>query len=193
MKGKTYIIDVIDMLDIEKIEEYNQEFLKVYSNSWTPFVTRDNFDKYLLEMRKVRNGEGENKVKEVFFWYMDEGKIIGSGSIRLNPEVNENCRIYAGNIFYQIIPSKRKQGYGTILCHLLLEKMNEMGYEEAIIACYDTNIGSIKIIEANGGELLEIVNGDGSINGKDKKTKRYKIDIKKSLLNYNNVSELNIR
>lgn len=188
-----YIVDVLEMLDTKKIEEYNQEFLAVYPDSWHPFVTNANFNDYLENMKKVRDGQAKTGVKEIFYWFMEDDKIIGSGSIRLNPEIDEITEIYCGHIFYQIILAKRHSGYGTVLCHLLLEKMNEMGYKEAIISCYDTNIGSIKIIETNGGELLEIVNGDGSEDGKDKKTRRYKINIKESLLNYNNKNNQNIK
>ena len=67
-----------------------------------------------------------------------------------------------------------------------------MGYEEAIISCYDTNKSSIQIITANGGKLLEIVNGDGTKEGKEKKTLRYKINIKESLINFDNLNNQNI-
>lgn len=192
MMENFYITDVLDMFDIDKINEYNQEFLNAYPDSWKPFVTKENFSEYLSEMKKARSGEAEDKVKEIFYWFIEDDKIIGSGSIRLNPEIDEYCRIYSGHVFYQIVPSKRGKGYGTLLCHLLLEKMNEMGYEEAIISCYDTNKSSIQIITANGGKLLEIVNGDGTKEGKEKKTLRYKINIKESLINFDNLNNQNI-
>lgn len=179
-----FIQDVIDMLDIAKIEDYNNEFMSVYPD-WKPFVTKDNFSEYLKSMKELREGLGDDGVKEIFYWYMEDDKIIGSGSIRLNPEADKIIEIYAGHIFYQIVPSKRKQGYGTILCHLLLEKMYELGYKEAIISCYDTNIGSINIIENNSGELIETVKGDGSPNSDNLKTRSYKIDIEKSLSEFN--------
>ena len=44
------------MLDITKIEEYNQEFIKAYPNSWEPFVTKNNFDEYLRRIKyRCRN------------------------------------------------------------------------------------------------------------------------------------------
>ena len=123
-------------------------------------------------------------------WLIDEDKIVGSGSIRLNPEINKKWEIYAGHIFYQIVPTYRNQGYGKLICHLLLEEMKKLGFKEAIISCYDTNIGSINIIESNSGELIETVNGDGSENSDHLKTRRYKIDIDKSLLEYNTRNNL---
>lgn len=62
--------------------------------------------------------------------------------------------------------------------------MQKLGFREAIISCYDTNVGSINIIENNSGELIETVLGDGSPNSDYLKTRRYKIDIDKSLTEY---------
>ena len=45
--SKIYLVPVTEMLDIEKIEKYNQEFAKIYPNKWKPFVTKENFEEYL--------------------------------------------------------------------------------------------------------------------------------------------------
>ena len=182
--SNAYLIPVTEMLDITKIEEYNQEFIKAYPNQWKPFATKENFEEYLKKMSDVKQGVDNDGVKEIFYWLIDENKIVGSGSVRLNPEIDEEWEKYAGHIFYQIVPTYRKQGYGKLIYHLLLKEMQKLGFKEAIISCYDTNIGSINIIEDNGGELIETVIGDGSPNSDHLKTRRYKIDIDKSLLEY---------
>ncbi len=182
--NQIFLFPVTEMLDITKIEEYNQEFIKAYPNSWEPFVTKNNFDEYLRRMNDYSEGKGNDGLKEMFYWLFDKDKIVGSGSIRLNPEIDKITETYAGHIFYQIVPTYRKQGYGTIICHLLLQEMQKLGLKEAIISCYDTNVGSINIIENNGGELIETVLGDGSPNSDYLKTRRYKIDIDKSLIEY---------
>ena len=182
--NQIFLFPVTEMLDITKIEEYNQEFIKAYPDSWEPFVTKNNFDEYLRRMNDYSEGKGNDGLKEIFYWLFDKDKIVGSGSIRLNPEIDKITETYAGHIFYQIVPTYRKQGYGTIICHLLLQEMQKLGLKEAIISCYDTNIGSINIIENNGGELIETVLGDGSPNSDYLKTRRYKIDIDKSLTEY---------
>ena len=182
--NQIFLFPVTEMLDITKIEEYNQEFIKSYPDRWEPFVTKNNFDEYLRRMNDYSEGKGNDGLKEIFYWLFDKDKIVGSGSIRLNPEIDKITETYAGHIFYQIVPTYRKQGYGTIICHLLLQEMQKLGLKEAIISCYDTNVGSINIIENNGGELIETVLGDGSPNSDYLKTRRYKIDIDKSLIEY---------
>ena len=182
--NQIFLFPVTEMLDITKIEEYNQEFIKTYPNSWEPFVNKNNFDEYLRRMNDYREGKDNDGLKEIFYWLFDKDKIVGSGSIRLNPKIDKTTETYAGHIFYQVVPTYRKQGYGTIICHLLLQKMKKLGFKEAIITCYDTNVGSINIIENNGGELIETVLGDGSSNSNNLKTRRYKIDIDKSFTKY---------
>lgn len=185
--GDDYImklINVIDMKNQEFIKNYNQEFLNIYQD-WVPFVTDKNFEEYIKNMNDIAEGINNNGVKEKYYWFVDNNGIIGSGSIRINPEVDSNVEIFSGNIFYQIVPSKRKQGYGTMLCHFLLEEMHQLGFKNAIITCYQNNIGSINIIKSNYGKLIETVNGDGSIEGSHFITNRYSIDIDKSLEQYN--------
>lgn len=187
-----FLIEDSKMKDIEKIKEYNEDFMKL-NPKWLPFVTEDNFEEFIKEIEDKKQGIGNDGIKEIFYWFMEENKIIGSGSIRLNPEVDEYTEKICGHLFYQIIPSKRGNGYGTILCHLLLEKMKELGFKEALITCFDSNIGSIKIIENNGGEFIEYYIDENEENPEYRKNRRYKFNIEKSLENFkiNNRKEKN--
>lgn len=175
-----YLIEDCEMQDVEKIKEYNEDFMRV-NPKWRPFVTEDNFELFLKEIEDKKQGIGNGGIKEIFYWFMEKGKIIGSGSIRLNPEIDDYTEKVCGHLFYQIIPSKRGKGYGTVLCHLLLEKMKEFGFKEALISCFDTNVGSIKIIENNGGEFIEYYIDESEQNPEYRKNRRYKFDIEKSL------------
>ena len=178
-----YLIEDSEMKDIEKIKEYNEDFMRANPN-WMPFVTEDNFEEFLKEIEDKKKGIGNDGIKEIFYWFIEGDKIIGSGSIRLNPEIDEYTEKVCGHLFYQIIPSKRGKGYGTMLCHLLLEKMKELGFKEALISCFDTNIGSIKIIENNGGQFIEYYIDENEQNPEYRKNRRYKFDIEKSLDNF---------
>ena len=66
---------------------------------------------------------------QLYYFAIEDDKIVGHGSIRLNPEVSSDINIY-GNIMYGVVPSKRKKGYGTIICKLLIEKAREYGLEK---------------------------------------------------------------
>jgi len=65
--SKIYLVPVTEMLDIEKIEKYNQEFAKIYPNKWKPFVTKENFEDYLKRMEDVKKGIDNDGVKEIFY------------------------------------------------------------------------------------------------------------------------------
>ncbi len=83
------------------------------------------------------------------YWLVDRGQVIGEVNIR--HELTEFLRNIGGHIGYWIRPSKRQQGYGREILRLALEKARELGLDRVLITCDETNEGSRKIIEANGG------------------------------------------
>lgn len=99
-------------------------------------------------------GINNNGLKEIFYFAIENDKIVGHGSIRLNPEVDKNINIY-GHIMYGVVPSKRRKGYGTLICKLLIKKATELGLENIIISCNNDNLPSSLIIKNNNGTLFE--------------------------------------
>lgn len=164
--------------DIDKIDEYNEEYKKIYPE-FKPFVTKENYKEVLKNNELIKKGINNDGVKEIFYWAIEDEKIVGHASIRLNPEVNPLVLKYSGHIMYGVVPSKRGMGYGSKICHLLIEKMNELGYSDIIITCSDDNASSIKVIENNYGELVDIVDADGYY--ATSRTRRYNVNVKKSL------------
>ena len=159
-----------DITDIDKIDEYNQEYLSLYPD-FKPFVTKENFSEFLEEVNNKKQGINNNGVKELFYFAIEDNKIVGHGSIRLNPEIDEEILKISGHIMYGVVPSKRKKGYGTRILKLLLEESKKYNLSEVIITCNVSNIGSNKIILNNNGEFIEKVICDNV------ETNRYKIKI----------------
>jgi predicted acetyltransferase len=62
---------------------------------------------------------------------------------------------YASHIYYEINKNERKKGYGTIALTLALKEANKMGIKPIIVTCDKNNTGSKKIIEKNGGILID--------------------------------------
>lgn len=151
-----------NITDINRITEYNNDYQKVYPD-FKPFVTKENFFSFLKEVENKKSSIGNNGIKEIFYFAIEDDKIVGHASIRLNPEIDSDTYKFSGHIMYGVIPSKRKLGYGSKICKLLIEKMVAMGYEEIIITCNNDNIGSKKIIANNGGKFIESVKYDDII------------------------------
>ncbi len=119
-----------------------------------------------------RNKEklGEGKVPSFDYFLVDEDKFLGV--IHIRTELNEALLRYAGNIGYGMNPKYWRQGYGTMLLKLGLQKARELGLKDKVlITCDDDNIASAKIIEKNGGVLENKV--ENTIKDETFLTRRY--------------------
>jgi predicted acetyltransferase len=89
------------------------------------------------------------------FWLLDGDVWIGL--LTLRTQIDEQFLRSGGHIGYVIRPSRRQRGYGTALLRLGLEQARARGLRRVLLTCAETNIGSRKVIEANGGRLEDIV------------------------------------
>ena len=96
----------------------------------------------------------------------DDNKPIGL--ICLRTEIDDNWMKWSGNFYYRIRLSERKKGYGTKILSLALDEFKKMGFKEVYGQSSNGNIGSAKVIENNGGILLDEKDG----------TRYYKIVLK---------------
>lgn len=112
-------------------------------------------------------------VAESIFWLIgaDGQTYLGESSLR--HYLTEALRRHGGHVGYRIRPSARRKGYGTLICKLTLDEMRRRGYMQALITCDDTNVGSRKIIEANGGYLESVE----LLAGHDVPTRRYWVNL----------------
>ena len=67
--------------------------------------------------------------------------------------LSDHLREFGGHIGYEIRPSARRRGYGTLILKLALERARELGISPVLVTCDVDNLGSRGVIEANGGEL----------------------------------------
>jgi len=99
------------------------------------------------------------RVPESVLWLVEGDVYIGRFSIR--HALNEWLRTVGGHIGYEIRPSQRRRGYGTLGLKLALPHAKAMGLRRVLITCDETNIGSRRIIEANGGRFENAVEQPG--------------------------------
>jgi predicted acetyltransferase len=120
-----------------------------------PFeLALDNLEKYVQERLDWKEGKSlpEGWISSSEFWLVrDESTILGISSLR--HKLTENLRNIGGHIGYNIRPSERRKGYGTLILALTLEKARELGLARVLVTCDEDNIASAKIIEKNGGRF----------------------------------------
>jgi len=111
-----------------------------------------------------------NRVPGSTYWLVtDDLRIVGTSRLRhwLVPHLEKE----GGHIGYDIRPSERKKGYGTAILSLTLAKARGLGLREVIVTCDSDNVGSLLIIEKNGGQHISTAVSDRT----GKQVNRYKI------------------
>jgi predicted acetyltransferase len=101
------------------------------------------------------------RAPEIILWLVEDITYIGR--VNLRRHLTDDLRKLGGNIGYDIRPSLRRRGYGTLICRLALDEARRHGLERALLTCDEDNPASRKIIEANGGVLEggDVVNRPG--------------------------------
>jgi predicted acetyltransferase len=87
-------------------------------------------------------------------WTWD-GEFCGSIGFRWDPGTNELPPYCLGHIGYSVVPWKRRRGYATQALRLLLPQTWQEGLAYIEIVADVDNIPSQRVIEANGGVLIE--------------------------------------
>jgi predicted acetyltransferase len=93
-----------------------------------------------------------DRVPQSTFWLVHDGQRI-LGCSRLRHTLNAFLEEEGGHIGYDIRPSERWRGYGTLLLRLTLDKARGLGLKQVLVTADSPNVASWRIIEKNGGVL----------------------------------------
>ena len=87
------------------------------------------------------------------YWLLDRSALVGCSRLRhrLTDDIVEEW----GQIGYDVRPSRRRQGYGSVILALTLERARQAGHARIVITCAADNLGSVRVIESNGGAQPE--------------------------------------
>jgi len=93
----------------------------------------------------------EGRVRSTTLVWAEGDDVLGRVNLRhtLTPLLLE----VAGHIGYVVRPSARRQGHATRMLAATLPLAADLGIEQALITCDLDNVGSARVIEANGGVL----------------------------------------
>jgi len=114
--------------------------------------------KELIEFDLSLNSKAipDDNIKTLVKWAIDGNNFI-IGSCRIRLELNDKFMQRGGHIGYDVRPEYRKMGYGTKILALALRTIRQNGIKNVLLTCEDSNIGSYKIIEKNGGRLEKVI------------------------------------
>lgn len=154
----------------EAITEYKQN--KVSTYEFLDMSENDVFE--YIENSRLGQNLPDNYVKATYLWLVQDDEFIGELSVRHS--LTEALMQFGGNIGYGIKFSRWNQGLGTIMLSKALRYSKDViGLEKVLITCNDHNLGSIGVIEKNGGVLQDkVVN---VFDGAKRLTRRYWIEI----------------
>ncbi len=139
---------------LEALAEYRAEG---YVPTRAEIVAERGFDAFLVALREM-DDRGKVKpglVRQTTCWLVEGDTYLGRLSLR--HALNESLLIEGGNTGYDLRPSARGRGLGTLQLTLGLQKAREAGLLRVLLTCADTNVRSQRVIEANGGVFQDVV------------------------------------
>ena len=90
-----------------------------------------------------------------FMLWMWDGEFCGSIGFRWQPGTTELPPYCLGHIGYSVVPWKRGRGYATRALQLVLPYARAEGLSFVELTTDADNLASRRVIEANGGTLIE--------------------------------------
>jgi len=87
-------------------------------------------------------------------WWVDGEHYLGRIAIR--HRLNDFLLEVGGHIGYDVRPSARRRGHATAMLLGTRSWAKGLGIDPALVTCDDDNVGSIRVIEAAGGDLEDI-------------------------------------
>lgn len=119
-----------------------------------PELVRGDFAAYVNGLWRTAMGVGLRAgwVPTTTFWTVRNDTTI-IGVVRLRHRLTPSLHLEGGHIGYDIRPSERNKGYGTLQLALTLEKARQRGLSRVLVTCDTDNVASAKIIQKNGGQF----------------------------------------
>jgi predicted acetyltransferase len=86
------------------------------------------------------------------------------GILQIRHWLNEALEFEGGHIGYSVRRSERRKGYATQMLRQAVSVCGRMGINKVLLTCDKDNIGSARVIKANGGILhTEFTSGNGNL------------------------------
>jgi predicted acetyltransferase len=168
-------------------EEYLASYIHALEQGWSPDNLRpeaagehlariaQDRDRFLAEQidREAKgppvilpDGSTVQRLPGYARWIWD-GEFCGSISFRWQPGTAELPPYCLGHVGYAVVEWKRDRGYATRALELLLPETREAGLPYIELVAEPDNVASQRVIEANGGKLVERFRKSAEHGGKE--------------------------
>ena len=125
------------------------------------FAGKD-FDEFLSIVQREPTESDLAKVPAHLFFLADTESSKLFGAIQIRHHINHpNLMETGGHIGYGICPSERRRGYATRMLALAIPEARKIGLSRLLLTCKESNVGSWKVIESNGGVFERLSLEDG--------------------------------
>lgn len=142
-------------------------YVEALRRGWSPNTTRDvspeqlalydmGPDRLLTELTRqdgtitLADGTKVPRLPSRVFWIFGR-EFCGAINLRFMPGSEDLPPTCSGHIGYAIVPWKQRRGFATRALALMLPVAREIGLARVLVTCDDDNVGSRKVIQANGG------------------------------------------
>lgn len=175
--------------------EYLEGYVRALERGWSPDNVRPRAGREILERIKrdpaqflamqvdreakgppvmLPDGSTVPRLPGYHKWMWD-GEFCGTIGFRWQPGTPELPPHVLGHIGYSVVPWKRRRGYATLALRLLLPEARTEGLPYVEITTDVDNVASQRVIEANGGRLIERFRKPAMYGGSE--SLRYHIDL----------------
>lgn len=143
---------------LEGASHWADEDMTWYAFDWSP---GESYSSYLKKLLKNERGVEikPTQVASSMLYAFVNGSIVGRLSIRHS--LNEELSRRGGNLGYAVASKYRRKSYAKEILKQGLVYCKTIGMNKVLITCSSSNVGSVKVIEANSAQLIKQCDVDG--------------------------------
>jgi predicted acetyltransferase len=125
--------------------------IREFGLDWQDPARFEAYAAYLRDQAREDAPRRPGYVASTTLWWVDGDEYLGRLAIRhrLTPRLTD----LGGHIGYDVKPSARRRGHATAMLAAALPVARGLGLGPALVTCDESNAGSRRVIEANGGVL----------------------------------------
>jgi len=125
--------------------------IRDYGPGWAEPALFEEYTRLVRDQAREDAPRPAGFVPSTTLWWVEGEEYLGRIAIR--HRLTEHLLHYGGHIGYDVRPTARRRGHATAMLARTLPVAAALDIDPVLITCDEDNIGSRKVIEANGGQF----------------------------------------